>query len=73
MKWEYSFTAWPDETSPRNKQCPEMFQLFKLMANRIVLEFTEKEFNDFRENLSKVNITLREIERIPYQVPEYVR
>lgn len=73
MIYEYTFSVWPDETSPRMRSCRQVFDLFRMMLSRVVMEFTEREFNDFREEISKVGLTLREIERIPHQIPESVR
>lgn len=73
MIYEYSFSVWPDEESPRMRAKPEIFKLFRMMLSRVTMEFSEKEFNDFRERISEVNLTLREIERIPHHTPESVR
>jgi hypothetical protein len=54
-------------------QCKAVFKLFELIKSRVVMEFTERDFNNFREDLAKVGLTLREIERVPYRVPEGVR
>lgn len=70
--YDYGFTVWPDETSPRMKDNRSIFDLFRHMAMRQVMEFTELEFNDFREDLSKVGLTLREIERSVHTEPETV-
>ena len=37
------------------------------------MEFTEREFNDFRKELARVNLTLCEIERKPHHIPQGVR
>ena len=67
--FDYSFCVWPDEASPRNRANSAIFALFHHMMMRQVMEFTELEFNDFREELSKVGLTLREIERVPHLEP----
>ncbi len=41
-------------------------RLYSMLSRRLVMEFTEREFNDFREELGKVGIALREIERAPH-------
>lgn len=72
MTYTYTFSAWPDEFSPRMKACPAVFKLFRQVM-RMEQQFTERKFNDFREQLAQVGITLREIERFPYHEPEVVR
>ncbi len=64
--FDYGFVAWPDEASPRIVANKAVFNLFQIMMSRVVMEFTERDFNDFREELSKLGITLREIERSPH-------
>ena len=73
IMYEFTFSVWPDETSPRMRNCPSVFSLFKLMTNRVVMEFTDKGFADFREEIAKVGLTLREIEKIPHHHPISVR
>lgn len=72
LRYDYSFSVWPDETSARLKDCRAIFDLFRMLNGRIVMDFTEREFNDFREELAKVGFTLREIERQPFHTPETV-
>lgn len=67
--WLYSFTVWPDETASWSR---EVFTLFEYLTTRIELEFTEQEFNEFRLKLGSQDLTLREIERVPYSQPETV-
>jgi hypothetical protein len=67
VSYEYSFSTWPDEECSRWNRAT--FALFKMLTGRIVMEFTERAFNDFREDLAKVGLTLREIERVPYSQP----
>jgi hypothetical protein len=62
--YDYCFAVWPDETSPRWNRAA--FDLFRMLGTRVVLEFTERGFNDFREDLAKVGLTLREVERAPH-------
>lgn len=69
MKYVYSFTAWPDETWDFDRA---VFTLFGMLAARMSIEFTELEFEGFRSRLSHHGITLREIERVPYQEPETI-
>lgn len=69
--YSYSFAVWPDETSPRWNRA--VFDLFRLMCTRVGgWDMTEREFDDFREDLAKCGLTLREIERVPYHLPEGV-
>ena len=70
MLYDYSFCVWPDEESPHWNA--ESFLVFGSMRVRIAFAYSEKEFNDFREALSKVGLTLREIERVPFHAPEVV-
>lgn len=67
--YDYAFTVWPDETSPRMCSNKAVFRLFKFLTSRCVMEFSERDFNDFREELAKVGLTLREIERAPHLEP----
>ena len=68
--YDYSFSAWPDEECPRWNRAT--FALFQMLTRRIVMEFTERAFNDFREDLAKVGIAIREIERVPHLEPATV-
>lgn len=70
MRWNYSFTVWPDETRgfPR-----AVFDLFRMLCGRVEYDFTQEGFEMFRAQLEEHGITLREIERVPYQDPEAVR
>ncbi|MBX9581006.1 MAG: hypothetical protein K2X87_11915 [Gemmataceae bacterium] len=71
MRYEYRFNVWPDEESPRWNTAA--YDVFRMLGGRVVaLDFTEREFNDFREDLSRVGLTLREIERVPFHSPEGV-
>lgn len=72
VKYDYTFAVWPDETNPRVRAYTAIFCLFRHMNTRSTMEFTEREFNDFREELFKVGLTLREIERVPHCDPETV-
>lgn len=67
--YDYGFSVWPDETSPRMRENVAVRALFHHMSMRQVMEFTERQFNDFREELVKVGLTLREIERAPHLEP----
>lgn len=67
--YDYSFSVWPDENSPRMRPNNAVFDLFRHMFARNVMQFTEREFNDFRDELAKVGLTLREIERAPHLDP----
>ena len=66
----YSFSVWPEEQHPRWTR--PVFDLFRMMYTRTVEIFTEREFNDFREELAKCGLTLREVERSPYFAPKMV-
>ena len=68
--YDYAFTVWPDEESHRWN--PSCYELFRMLAGRVVLEFTERQFNDFREGVAKAGLTLREIERQPHLEPATV-
>ena len=68
--FDYSFSVWPDEESPRWNRAA--FDLFRMLTARVVMEFTERAFNDFREELAKVGLALREIERTPHHSPQTV-
>lgn len=71
MRWDYSFSFWPEERSPRWNWAG--YALFKLLGqSRVVMDFTEKDFEEFRESLVKTGLTLREIERVPHFEPERV-
>lgn len=65
MTYEYEFAVWPDEQSPR--WTPAVYSLWKAgrLHGIVVMEFTERDFNDFREDLAKCGLSLREIGRRP--------
>lgn len=65
--FEYSFVVWPDEEYPRWNQ--HVFALFDLLKTRVVTVYTQTAFDNFRESLAEVGITLREIERVPHHEP----
>lgn len=66
MKYVYTFSVWPHERG----FCKEVYTLFESLNTRIEMEFTEEEFNLFRDKLNNHGFTLREIERVPYHCPE---
>ncbi len=68
MKYLYEFSVWPAERGFSK----EMYALFDALNTRVVMEFTESEFEFFRESINQHGITLREIERVPYARPEIV-
>lgn len=68
-KWAYSFHVWPDETWQFDRA---VIRLFEILGARIELDFSESEFERFRSGLSHHGITVRDIERVPYQEPETV-
>lgn len=72
MVYDYSFSVWPDEESPRMTAAPAVFTLFRVIQPRALMEFTERGFGDFREELARVGLTLREVERVPHHEPEHV-
>ena len=67
--FDYGFSVWPDETSPRMRTSRAVFDLFGNLNARSLMQFTERAFNDFREDLAKVGLTVREIERAPHMEP----
>jgi hypothetical protein len=69
VKYVYSFQVWPDETWSFD---PAVYELFRMMRGRIELEFTAADFERFRSGLSHHGLTLREVERVPYNEPESV-
>lgn len=73
MVYEYMFVVMPNNQNPRYKNCKALFQVFRLMSNRLCMEFTESEFNDFRDDLAKVGFELYEIERVPHLNSEPVK
>jgi hypothetical protein len=68
VRYVYEFSAWPAERSFNRA----VYDLFRQMTTRIAMEFTEEEFDLFRDALNSNGITLREISRVPYQEPEPV-
>jgi hypothetical protein len=68
--WEYCFATWPEETSPRWNRAA--FKLWDSLKGFMEMEFTERQFNDFREDLAKCGISLREITRRPHVRDEIV-
>lgn len=61
--YEYLFSAFPMAQHPRNTKA--VFVLFQNLTTMIVEEMTEREFNDFREELAKAGYELHEITRKP--------
>lgn len=70
MIYTYSYAAHPDPRSPQWNRAA--FELFRHAIIRTEDQYTEREFNDFREELSKCGIELCEIERWEYHEPENV-
>lgn len=70
MYWEYSFSVWIEEGHPRINR--SVVQLLSVMNYRIVMKFTPAEFREFRDEISKFGLSLREIERVPFTLPETV-
>lgn len=68
--WDYEFSVWPCEELARWNS--STYKLFALMASRTEFTFTEKEFADFREDLFKVGLDMREISRKRSRDPETV-
>lgn len=68
-KYNYSFSVWPSETFGFRRS---LFSAFQLLATRIEMGFTEKEFERFRSELSHDGFTVREIERAEFVIPEMV-
>lgn len=68
----YGFFVWPDETYFRMQRCPAVWTLFRQMNMRQEFDFTERDFNEFREQLAKIGLTLREITRVPMLDPDLV-
>jgi hypothetical protein len=69
--YTYVFSAWPDETLAEIPQC--VLDLFELLKNpKMEMQFTEEQFEAFRQDVYSFGITLREVERFPYHDPESV-
>jgi len=69
MKYTYSFSVWPDASWNFEKA---VYYLFSFLNDRIEINFTKEEFEEFRSSLSHHGITLHEVERIPYFEPEII-
>jgi hypothetical protein len=69
MKYVYGFVVWPDETWQFDRV---VYDLFEALAGRVEMHFTAEEFERFRSRLSHHGLTLREVSRVPYTVPESV-
>lgn len=67
--WVYSFSVWPDEKWGFDTS---IFDLFRMLTGRVEMEFTERDFELFRSRLSHHGLTLREIERVQFAVPQTV-
>ena len=69
--WEYCFAVWPDEESPRWNRA--VYDLWENGLNGFQeMHFTQRAFNDFREDLARCGISLREITRRPHVLGELV-
>lgn len=67
--YEYQFQVWPEERHPRFEQVSRsIYPLFDMFP-MIYMNFKEKDFNEFREDLAKVGLSLREITRMPLLLP----
>jgi hypothetical protein len=70
MRYVYKFCVWPEETFKHN---PALYDLFILLnTDWLTKDFSEEEFREFRSGLSKAGFTLRQISRVPWQMPENV-
>jgi hypothetical protein len=69
MRYNYTFSIWPDEGYGHNR---ELFDVFRLLNTRVEMTFTEFEFANFRTKLSGDGFTVRAITRVPWQSPEVV-
>lgn len=65
--YDYGFCVWPDEECRRWTKAA--FELFRMLNVRVTMEFTERSFSDFREELAKMGLALREVERVPHLEP----
>ncbi len=68
--YEYSFSVWPD--SECSRWTPSTYKLFAMLSERLTIDFTARDFRDFREALAKQGFTLREISRRPSAEQETV-
>jgi len=71
--YDYSFVLWIDE--PRFDGLPvrALCECLKMGMSRCQMEFTESQFNIFREQIGTCGFSLREIERTPHVKPEVVK
>ena len=69
QRYVYTFRPWPAETWGFRRAT---FDLFRLAAGTVDMEFTEAEFDTFRSAVGHDGITLREVQRVPYHQPEPV-
>lgn len=67
--WVYSFTLYPAEE--RREFPPILYELMTLYC-RVEKVWTEPTFERHRQDLAAVGFTMREIERVPYVLPETV-
>lgn len=66
--WVYEFSVSPKpEFHP-----PAMYELFELINPRISIEFTEEDFDQFRDELSESGLVLSNVTRTPYFEAEVV-
>lgn len=68
-RYEYRFSAWPEESFPFPRA---VFDLFRLLNRQVGMTFTEEEFGRFRADLLRAGITPRGVERVPHHEPEKV-
>lgn len=66
MTYDYEFVVWPAEGHE-----PPIYEVFR-NTNRMVMQFTQDDFNGFRDSLGREGFTLREVTRTPSQEPERV-
>jgi len=59
VKYVYEFSVWPAE----HGFCQQYYKLFEHLTSRVQMEFTEADFETFREAINQHGLTFREIER----------
>ncbi len=69
QKYVYGFTPWTDSDCTLS---PAMQQLIRMWKYRHEEEMTAEEFGEFRIGLQVDGVSLHEIDRVPYAVPEIV-
>ena len=70
--YDYSFSLWIDESRHNGMPIHAVCECLRMGMSRCQMEFTESQFNAFRDHIGICGFSLREIERTPHIEPEVI-